>query len=142
MPENPSKSLFPVSRLWIAFMGGVLIYGLILILLDANWSPLAAGERASSVRQWIIMIAALIFLLLMGFRRTFTGLTDTSPYSKRDHLSFAARWIVLMGMAESIGLLGLIVFLLTGDRTAGLVLVGLSCLALIMNRPSSTLTSK
>lgn len=141
MPKNHSRSVFPVSRLWIACMCSVLIYGLILILLDVRWSPLIAADSALSVRQWIILIAALIFLLLFGFRRTFANLIDSSPGSKRDHLSSGGRWIVLMGMAESIGLLGLITFLLTGDRTAGLVLVGLSCLALIMNRPPATLTS-
>lgn len=117
-------------------MCSVAVYGLVLILLDARWTPLVASESASSVRQWIMMIAALIFLLLFGFRRTLLNLADSSPGLNQDHRTLAGRWLVLMGMAESIGLLGLLTFLLTGDRTAGLVLVGLSCLALIRSRPS------
>ena len=97
----------------------------------------------TGVRQIVIFIAAVEMAVLFSLRRVFRrpiqygvgAIQGPPPDVGAAMRKRRARSMLLMGMAESIGALGFILFLLTQDRLTFHVLLGISCLFLLFYWP-------
>jgi hypothetical protein len=145
--EAIEKGLRILWVIWVAMFGSLLIYVFICHQLGENMRPTGHPDFPLGLLKNILYIVALVTLVGTHFIRKLmlasrlgssearpskTGVASVAP-------SFVARYtaalIVSLALSESIGIYGLVLFLLGDNFQALYIFIGISAAAMFFYRP-------
>ncbi len=135
--------------IWAAMLSSLVIYVVICHLLeDSLRSGITVGFSLTTLRNILLGVSVAELLVIHSIRRAMTapgsGRRDSRSKEPRpliDKRVFMARYMttvmVTLAIAESIGVYGLVLFLLGGGFNTLYIFILLSALAMVAYRPNT-----
>lgn len=129
------KTLRVVS---IVLLVDTLVYGVVIFLLEKN------GVRHSmewTAPWYFVLVPAFVILFAAGsFRKIFWALQKRQGAIISPELFFRRIYIgtvITLGVVDSLGIFGLIIFILTGKTNVSVLLLSLSFAGKLLNFPTA-----
>ncbi len=142
--EELGKSLLILNVIWFAMLGSLAIY-LFIGLQFARNLQVSLNRDTMIIVKWVFYAMAFIILVLTPFIRKFilsakrgdlqTVQKITSPMRYPMLHKYATAMVVSWAMSESIGIYGLVLFILGKNTTDLYLLILVSAAAVCMYRP-------
>ncbi len=138
--QEIDKGLFTLKIIWFAMMMSVVIYLLVGLYFESNLRSSMKKEALDIVRGVFYVIALITLIATRYVRRLF--LSEKSHYQQSSQgiqhpaiRRYSMAMIVALAMSESIGVYGLVLFLLGKNRMDLFLLILVSVSAIFLYRP-------
>ena len=134
------KELFRANTVFFyAMIGGVLIFGLLVLLISQNGSLIGADKKLMQTFLVVnLFIAAVSVSIGEKTYRKRIALLKTSNCDLMEKLNrYREALIVFMALCEGPAILGIIFYFLTANKLF-LILVGLVVIAMFLKRPEKS----
>lgn len=132
--ERTDRLCSQLTIIWFAFLASQAIYLLVGLLLEGEFGPEMDADLVGPLRL-ITLIYGIAVLILSRFARSFmlnSGIGSTIPAPKR----YMSALVIAWALSESIGITGLVVFILGRVRMDLYLAIAVSTIALLLNRPN------
>jgi hypothetical protein len=144
MPQPQQKTSFTVTLIYAALLFSTIVYLIVAFMLSrTGWKPLVDPGLAQML-MGIFLALALIDVMFVSWlkKRSFTE--EISGIQVGDSLRrfIVSKSVLLFALSEIPALLGLTIFLLSGNLFMAIVFWTLSLIAFLIARPSKELLDK
>jgi hypothetical protein len=132
MPDQKIQSRLTI--IFTAFLFSSLVYLLVgFALTKTGWKPVMPGGLLEQILFGVFLIFSItLFIIAMRIKKSIVPAVDDAEQSEQAALS---RSIFLFALAEVPSILGLVLFLLTGNFWNLLILCAVSVFAFFVLKP-------
>ncbi len=135
-----NRVMMTVTVIWIVMLASLAAYLVVGLLAAPQVTAVMSGESIAVLRKALYAIG-LVTLLAVGYVRRLIWTGGSRPGGMEPALSpalpqkYAAAVIASLAMCESVGIYGLVLYLLGKSATDLFLLLGISAVAMIHYRP-------
>ncbi len=137
-PLNPPSSSHRFTTFWIitaAFVISPVIYIALCHILGAEIQSAISLEQRVLMRSIFYALAIATFPLTTLIRHIFVRLNQTMPGTQPAQQRYLTTLLVSFALMETVGLYGLIMFVLGDDFNTLYIVSGLAVLGFFLHRP-------
>lgn len=133
--QELSKGLLTLKVIWFAMLTSLVIYLLVGLFAVPMMAPFADASLAGIIRPFLYFVS-IATLTGTWFIRKVIMPKEGSQQSLQDALSrYTTAMIVALALSESIGIFGLVLFMLGRDQMDLYLLIAVSGIAMLIYRP-------
>lgn len=138
--QEINKRLLILKVIWFAMLMSLGLYLFVGLYAAANIPPLIREDMFGMVRIFLYVVSFIIFISIRYVRKLFLTGSGQSYQSSQTlqrptFQGYMVATIVTLAISESIGILGLVLFLLGKNPMDLYLLIAMSAVAMFLYRP-------
>ena len=138
--QDVERLLLVQKIIWLALLGSLVMYLLVGRFVAPDFASPVSGETFASLRIALIALGFVTLIAAHYVRRLILGAAGRSAAPDPDRQAsapqrYASAVIASLAMSESVGIYGLVLFLLGKNEMDLYLLVGISAAAMFYFRP-------
>jgi hypothetical protein len=138
--QDMERMLAVLKIIWLALLGSLALYLVVGLMIAPDFASPLSGETFAIIRAALLMLGFVTLIAAKYVRRLILGAGGRGAGPDQDRQAslpqrYASAVTASLAMSESLGIYGLLLFLLGKNKMDLYLLVGISAAAMYYFRP-------